>query len=480
MLLWLLLTPFLAAIACFLLPSHARRAAWLVSVVATMACLSLLVALLWGHKPTSIYWDIAGLKIELGLDFPGIVLVLVTLVNGLLILVFSLDYLSPSNVEHAVYRGFPRYYGLFMFFVGAMIGVAMAQDLLLFSFFYELVGICSCLLIGYYREREYTFSGYKALTLTHVGGLSLLLGAALVYQNTRTLLFTGISKLAMAPSLLTLVGILFLVAGLAKSAQLPLHYWLPSAMVAPTTISAYLHAASMVNVGVFTMLRFAQYSLLSRTSIWPVGLTLLVLSLATMFYSATMHYAQRDMKRLLAYSTIAQLAYMLLAISFTLLTASTAGANAALYHLWNHSFAKALLFLVAGSIAYGFGSKKINLLRGLAGREGWKLVAASWAIGATAIVGVPPLNCFYSKLSIIMAGLAGNTLTIIGAILAIVESILTFIVFTITAVDLIAEPHENTVEAKAKPSKTMLFTLVCLIVLVIVSPYVYTVVPRWR
>ena len=480
MLLWLLLTPFLAAVAYFLLPSHTRRATWFVSVVATVACLFLLVALLWSCKSTSIYWDVGGLRIGLGLDFPGIVLVLVTLVNGLLILVFSLDYLSSSNVEHAVYRGFPRYYGLFMLFVGAMIGVAMAQDLLLFALFYELTGICSCLLIGYYRESEYTFNGYKALTLTHVGGLSLLLGTAAVYQNTHTLLFTSISELAIAPSLLTLVGMLFLVAGLAKSAQLPLHYWLPSAMVAPTTISAYLHAASMVNVGVFTMLRFAQYSLLGKASTWLVGLILLVLSLATMFYSATMYYAQRDMKRLLAYSTIAQLAYMMLAISFTLLTASTAGANAALYHLWNHSFAKALLFLVAGSIAYGFGSKKIDLLRGLAGRGGWKLVAASWAIGATAIVGVPPLNCFYSKLSIVMAGLAGNSLTIVGAILAIVESILTFIIFTMTAVDLVMEPHERTVEAKARPSKTMLFTLACLIILVIVSPYLYTFIPRWR
>ena len=442
--------------------------------------MALLAALLWGHEPTNIYWGVGGLKIGLGLDFPGIVLALVTLINGLLILVFSLDYLSPSNVEHAVYRGFPRYYGLFMLFVGSMLGVAMAQDLLLFSLFYELTGICSCLLIGYYRGSEHALSGYKALTLTHVGGLGLLLGTAMVYQNTHTLLFTGISKLAIAPSLLTFVGMLFLVAGLAKSAQLPLHHWLPSAMVAPTTVSAYLHAASMVNVGVFAMIRFAQYSLSGKASVWPVGLALLVLSLATMFYSATMYYAQRDMKRLLAYSTIAQLAYMMLAISFTLLTASTTGANAALYHLWNHSFAKALLFLVAGSIAYGFGSKKIDLLRGLASRRGWKLVAASWAIGAAAIAGVPPLNCFYSKLSIIMAGLAGNPLTIVGAILAIAESILTFIVFTITAVDLVTESHEETVELKTRPSKAMLFSLVCLLVLVIISPYMYTVIPHWR
>jgi len=183
-----------------------------------------------------------------------------------------------------------------------------------------------------------------------------------------------------------------------------------------------------------------------------------------------MYYAQRDLKRLLAYSTIVQLGYMMLGVSFTLLSGSLAGLDAALYHMWNHSFAKALLFLSVGALAYSLGVRDLEALRGLSSKL--PVVAFSWGLGAAAICGVPPLNCFYSKLAVITAGFAGGLLAEIGACAAVAEFILTFIAFATTIPLLVT--RGNSAEPRSKPTLSMRVALALLALLVFLSPYAYT------
>lgn len=467
-----LLVPFAASAAVFAAPSSSRRGCWAGSVAAGAVGLLLLVydrLVLGPGASMEVFPGIVGFR----LDLFGFILGLVALANGVLVAVFSRDYMSPLNVEHPVYTGYPRYYGLLLLFMGAMVGVALASTVFTLFFFYEITGICSCLLIGYYRGRLETSNAVDALVLTHVGGMGLLIAAALLYTATGSTSYSSITILARTkPVLLAVVGFSMLVAGVAKSAQLPLHGWLPRAMVAPTTVSAYLHAASMVKVGVFTFLRFIQYSLpaVGAGLLWPLGAAALAVAIATMYYAAVMYYAQRDLKRLLAYSTISQLSYMFLALGFTLIGGR--GVYPAIYHLWNHSFAKMLLFLSVGCMAYGLGSKSVEALRGLGRRRGWGLVAAGWLAGAAAVAGMPPFNCFFSKFSIIVAGFTAGPLGAICSLLAIAESILAFIVFMGLAVEVYAsEPSEA--RCVRTPSVLMKAVLAVLIVLVLVSPALY-------
>ncbi len=467
-----LLVPLASAAGVFLAPPSARRGCWAATVAACTASLLLLVYC-WLSLGAGAALVLEPGLVELRLDLFGFILGLVALVNGLLVAAYSLDYMSPRNAEHPVYTGYPRYYGLLLVFMGAMVGVALSYTLLTLFFFYELTGICSCLLIGYYREREHTYNAVDALVLTHVGGVGLLVASALLYAYTGSTGFTALHVLgASRPYVLAAVGFMMLLAGVAKSAQLPLHGWLPRAMVAPTTVSAYLHAASMVKVGVFTFLRFVQFTLPFAESglLWPLGVAAVAVSVATMYYAAAMYYAQRDLKRLLAYSTITQLSYMFLALSFTLIGGS--GVYQALYHLWNHSFAKMLLFLSVGCMAYGLGSRSVDALRGLGRRRGWGLVAAGWVVGAAAIAGMPPFNCFFSKLSIIVAGFSSGPLGAACSVLAIIESIMAFIVFMGFAVEVYSgEPRP--VKHAGEPSTLMKAVLGVLALLVVCSPAIY-------
>ncbi len=421
-------------------------------------------------------WEIGvqstGIVFGFQLDFYGKILSTITLFIGLLIIVFSYDYLSPSNREHPVFSGYPRYYGLMLVFVGSMIGVSLSSTLPSLFAFYELTGVCSCLLISFYRDEESCRNGLEALLITHVGGLCLLAAAVLTYWSTGSL---SLSALCLLPkSMLVPVALLFLIAGLAKSAQLPFHIWLPHAMVAPTTVSAYLHAAAMVKVGVFTFLRFVENSLPLLSADHSASLILcstgILVSLATMFYGVFMYYAQKTLKGLLAYSTIVQLSYMFIALSFAVGEGSVEGVKAAAYHLWNHSFAKALLFLCAGAIAYGTGSKSISELKGLASRNGFRTIALGWIVGSAAISGIPPFNCFYSKLAIIITGLHGTLLTQIAAILVVVESLLCFILFSSLILDVLSS-RETSFESMGRPSVAMKIVVIVLAVMALVSPY---------
>ena len=450
-----------------------RRGCFTVSVVVLVLCCLIQAYALRLEGSWSIGFSSTGVLFGFQLDFYGKVLSTITLFIGLLIIVFSYDYLSPRNREHPVYNGFSRYYGLMLVFVGSMVGVSISSTLPALFVFYELTGVCSCLLISFYRDEESCRNGLEALLLTHIGGLCLLAASVLTYWYTGGL---SLSSLHSLPARIAApVAILFLIAALAKSAQLPFHIWLPHAMVAPTTVSAYLHAAAMVKVGVFTLLRFVEYAMPALTASHVASQALFIagvaVSLATMFYGVSMYYAQRNLKTLLAYSTIVQLSYMILAVSFSVGEGSMAGVRAAIYHLWNHSFAKALLFLCAGAIAYATGSKSIGELRGLAFKRGFKPVALGWIAGSAAISGVPPFNCFYSKLAIISVGLHGPLIAKAASILAVVESLLCFILFMSLSLDVLSRRKGVSGDLRA-PSHSMSIVLLVLAAMTLASPYI--------
>ncbi len=470
----LVAAPMIGSAMILALPLR-RRGVEAVSLASAAAALLLYAALLL-QRPVGVVETpgpppLRGL-VALYLDNYGLILAGMTVIVGFLVVLYSTGYMDPGNREHPVSSGFRRYYAVLLLFMAGMLGVALSYTLASLFFFYELTGICSCLLISFYGGHDSIKGGVEALILTHIGGLGLLAAVVLASQELNHVSFAvPLPLLSHLGPAIPAVGALFLVACLAKSAQVPFHIWLPDAMAAPTPVSAYLHAAAMVKVGVFTFLRFVQYTLPAGAAYGLLGFAALIVALVTMYYGAFMYLAQRDVKRLLAYSTIVQLSYILLALSFSLLGSGAEGVHAAIYHMWNHSFAKASLFLAAGCLSYGLGTRSIDALEGLGRRQGYGVVAAAWIAGAAAISAIPPFNCFYSKLAILAAGFTGSPATAAAAWLALIESVVCFVVFTRTIYMVYRGEPSREYSGAPIPAR-MKAPLLVLIAAILLSPYI--------
>ncbi|HTT34626.1 MAG TPA: NADH-quinone oxidoreductase subunit L [Thermoplasmata archaeon] len=323
-------------------------------------------------------------------------MLIVVSVVGFLVLLYSIAYMHHD-------RGLPRYYAELSLFLTAMDGLVLSDNLLEFFLFWELVGVCSYFLIGFYYEKPSAASAAKeAFLVTRVGDVLFLLGIFIYFFSYATsgpaggwaangFKFTvgdqpflgGLVGGASSPTL-TVAGLLMLAGAAGKSAQFPLDVWLPDAMEGPTTVSALIHAATMVAAGVY---------LLALTSLF-LGFTpddriaIVAVGGFTTFYAATMAVVHTDIKRVIAYSTISQLGYMVLAVG--------AGfAMVGLYHLFTHAFFKALLFLAAGAVIHAVGTQDLLKMGGL----GKKLRLTSWAflIGGLSLAGIFPFAGFFSK-----------------------------------------------------------------------------------
>jgi hydrogenase-4 component D len=338
---------------------------------------------------------------------------------GVLVALYSTAYLSERNREHDLSEGQGRYYFWLLLFIGAMVGVAVSPNLLQLFIFWELTTLCSWALISHTQEEKSLAAGFKALIVTHVGGLFFLVALFILFITTKSFGFTALANLG--PGLKNLVFIFLLVAAWAKAAQIPFHTWLPDAMEAPTPISAYLHAAAMVKAGVYLVARVVSAS---WTMPPAMGLLTAIMALATMFMALTLYFAQDDLKRLLAFSTIAHLSYVLLGIGMGMMGSGLAFRGAVL-HIINHGFAKSTLFLCAGAVAYATGTRSISQLSGL-GRK-LPVVGLSFFVGVLAVTGIPPFACFWSKWFIINGamGLSGPLGPIL-LILVLVESLISF------------------------------------------------------
>jgi hydrogenase-4 component D len=354
------------------------------------------------------------------LDPLGSILLIVVTMIGLLTIVYSTRYLGAGNREHPVPDSeHPRYYFWLLLFLASMVGVAVSPNFLQLFMFWELTTVCSWALISYYRNEASLAAGFKALVVTQVGGAFFLVAILLLFARTGSFDFAA---LALLPDRLRLwVFVLLLVAAWAKAAQVPFHTWLPDAMAAPTPISAYLHAAAMVKAGVFLMARSASAGWVMPAE---VGMLMGAMALLTLLVALTYYFIQDDLKRLLAYSTIAHLGYVLLGISLGAL-GSTVGFRGGVLHIICHGFSKATLFFSVGAIACVTGSRSISALGGLA--KTMPLTATAFFVGVLAVTGVPPFGCFWSKFMILSGAIQlGGAIGTVLLVLVLLESLIAF------------------------------------------------------
>lgn len=408
--------PFIAIPFVLLLSRWRKARDWFAAIIVGITFL-LAVSLLFdvqssGTIESSIPWLSAyGFTVTAHVD--GLAAFLAVVVNslGFLIVVYSQGYMGHET-------GLPRYYSLVLLFIGAMTGLVVAGNFLQLYIFWEIVGICSAFLIAFWYDRpEAVRAGLKAFLVTRVGDAALLIGFVWLYVSTGSIDFQKLSSLAsqgaIPASLLTATGILILIGAMGKSAQVPLHVWLPDAMEGPTTVSALIHAATMVNAGVYLVAR--TYPIFSSSSTWlsTVGWVGIISALL----AASIATVTMDIKRVLAYSTISQLGLMFAALG----TGTSGGWFASQFHLMSQGFFKALGFLAAGSIIHILGTRDMGEMGGL--RKRMPLTFIAFLFSTLALTGVPPFVGFWSK-DLIITELSLAQMNI-QAFLVVVVSILT-------------------------------------------------------
>src|SRR5438552_1607819 len=349
------------------------------------------------------------IRISLLIDnLSSLMLVLVSFLC-LLIFIYSLGYMHEEE-------GKPRYYAEVSLFATGMLGTVSADNFLQLLIFWEIMGLCSYLLIGFWdRKPEAAAAAKKAFLVTRIGDVLFLVGVLVIWNVFATLSFGEIQrKMAslypgtLTPQLLTLIPLLLFGGAVGKSAQFPLHAWLPDAMEGPTTVSALIHAATMVKAGVYLTARAFIFLVPLSSAVEPPFTAILVIAAIggfTTLFAATMAVVNFDIKRVLAFSTISQLAYMFLGLgagAYIMATdvsrgeaVDSAGYSAALYHLFNHAFFKALLFLGAGSVIHAVNTNDIREMGGLS--KPLPVTSKVMLFGALALAGILPFSGFFSK-----------------------------------------------------------------------------------
>ena len=321
-------------------------------------------------------------------DGLGVLLAAIATVIGCLAVIFAVDYMKGE-------AQLGRFYAFVLFFIGAMAGLVLTNNLLLMFVFWEITALCSYALISFHNDDPKAVAGgVKALIITQLGGVGLLAGALLLfsYQKSYDITVFLANPGALPGSVLAVMAFGCLAAAAAKSAQFPFQTWLPDAMEAPTPISALIHAATMVNAGVYLLARF--YPAFKDVPGWSQAVVLV--GMITAILAAVMALVANDLKRVLAYSTVSQLGYMVYAVGSGAIFASQ-------FHLLSHAVFKALLFLGAGAVIHSVGTRDMRQMGGL-GKQ-MPLVRAVFVIGALALAGIPILNGFWSKEMVLEAGL---------------------------------------------------------------------------
>ena len=336
------------------------------------------------HEVIAYQWIFGGdLTVNLAylVDPLTCIMLLVVTGVGFLIHVYSVGYMHGED-------GFTRFFTYMNLFMVSMLLLVMGNNYVVLFIGWEGVGLCSYLLIGYYYDKvSAAKAASKAFVVNRIGDAGFLLGIFLIFINFKTLdytkVFAQVSQLS--PEMATAIALCLLIGAVGKSAQLPLYTWLPDAMEGPTPVSALIHAATMVTAGVYMIVRNHAIFDLSPTAMTIVG----VIGGLTALFAATIGLVQTDIKRVLAYSTVSQLGYMILACGIGAYTA-------AIFHLMTHAFFKALLFLSAGSVIHALsGEQDIRKMGGLRSKIPWTY--RLFLIGTVAIAGIPPLAGFWSK-----------------------------------------------------------------------------------
>ncbi len=410
---WILLFSPLVAAALITLLTKKRKAlsaALSIGAILISFALSLRLFLLFAlkgiqHEPHAFEWLVIGntVRIEFGMTTDALALLMLLVVTGvgLAIHVYSLGYMKGDP-------GFSRFFACMSLFTFSMLGIVISSNFIQIFIFWELVGVSSYLLIGFWFEKPSAAeAGNKAFLTTRIGDVGMMLGILLLWSHAHTFNFNELQAklptLGLSIGTQALIGVLIFTGAMGKSAQVPLHVWLPDAMEGPTPVSALIHAATMVAAGVYMLCRVSWLILPSETALWFISW----IGGVTALMAATIAVAQNDIKRILAYSTLSQLGYMVMAVGL-------GGPTQAMFHLTTHAFFKALLFLGAGSVILALHHEQdIWKMGGL-----WKKVPITfWTflIGTLALAGVPPLSGFYSKDEILLLAFERNSMLFIMA-----------------------------------------------------------------
>ncbi len=387
---WLgLLTPLASAIFITLFTLRWKALSSFISTAAVLGsfvCSCLIFTRPAVSAPELTWIDLGGVfNVPLGFVLDSLSKTMLVLVSGIgsLIHIYSLGYMRDDE-------GKSRYFAALSLFMFAMLGIVLSNNFVMLFIFWELVGFTSYVLIGHWFYRDAPAdAAKKAFITTRIGDFGFMIGILMIWAATGSVVFTEIaprlSILMAHPAFLTVTALLIFCGAVGKSAQFPLHVWLPDAMEGPTPISALIHAATMVAAGVYMLVRVAFVIQTSQTAL----LVIAWIGTITAVMAALIATQQSDIKRILAYSTLSQLGYMVMAVGL-------ASNEAAIFHLFTHAFFKALLFLAAGSVIVMLHHEQnIWKMGGLS--RNLPITFLTFVAGALALIGCPPFSGFFSK-----------------------------------------------------------------------------------
>ncbi len=446
--------PLIAFVINILFGRQVRRGAAGISIFSSLLSCAVALPAAWqvaqgGTFSKEIVWlwlGNAGLKFGYLLDPLSATLLFVVTIVGTLIQIYSAGYMREDP-------RFSRFFAYVSLFMAAMLALVIANNYLLFFIAWEIMGLCSYLLIGFWFEKDSAANaGRKAFLTTRVGDVGFFLGILTLYVAAGTLNFADLEHVvgaslggalsehgqAQGLPLLPLAALLIFCGTIGKSAQFPLHVWLPDAMEGPTPVSALIHAATMVAAGVYLVAR--SFVLFAA---FPAVLSVVtVIGLITAFMAAFIALTATDIKKILAYSTISQLGYMVTAMGLN-------GMGAGTFHLMTHAFFKALLFLGAGSVIHGTHTQDIREMGGLFGKM--KHTATTFVIASLAIAGVPPLSGFWSKDEILLAAYDSGNRFILGLLL-LTAFMTAFYMFRLVFLTFFGETRNHKIHAHESPA----------------------------
>ena len=384
-----LLLPLVSSIAIALFTRRSKALSSFISIAAVLVsfvCSCLIFAQSGTSAPEFTWIDFGGVfRVPLGFILDNLSKTMLVLVSGvgLLIHIYSLGYMRNDE-------GKSRYFAALSLFMFAMLGIVLANNFVMMFIFWELVGFTSYVLIGHWFYSDAAAdAAKKAFITTRIGDFGFMLGILMVWMATGSVVFnemaSRLSILANHPGFLTVAALLIFCGAVGKSAQFPLHVWLPDAMEGPTPVSALIHAATMVAAGVYMLVRVAFIIQPSQ----PALLVIAWIGTITALLAALIATQQNDIKRILAYSTLSQLGYMVMAVGL-------ASNEAAMFHLFTHAFFKALLFLAAGSVIVMLHHEQNIWEMGGLSRK-LPITFLAFTVGALALIGCPPFSGFFSK-----------------------------------------------------------------------------------
>src|SRR5213078_854528 len=399
---WLiLLAPFASATAITLFTLRWKTLSSAISITAVLVsfgCSCFIFAKSATVAPEFVWLDITPIfRVPLGLTLDQLSRTMAVLVSGVgaLIHIYSLGYMRDDE-------GKSRYFAALSLFMFAMLGIVFANNFVMLFIFWELVGFTSYVLIGHWFFRDAAAdAANKAFITTRIGDFGFMTGILMIWMTTGSVVFAEIApRMSMFGghgTFVAIVALLIFCGAVGKSAQFPLHVWLPDAMEGPTPVSALIHAATIVAAGVYMLVRVAFIIQASQTALLVVAW----IGTITAVMAALIATQQNDIKRILAYSTLSQLGYMVMAVGL-------ASNNAAMFHLFTHAFFKALLFLAAGSIIVMLHHEQ-NIWEMGQLRRRLPITFLTFAAGALALIGCPPFSGFFSKDAILAVAYERNT-----------------------------------------------------------------------